>query len=127
MSVFIVFLNIVDGSFAVASSALTGQVWDGNLWVFKSIQDFQECPNMFLVNTRTSAGISDAVWLSDEQNLVAASDSGELEVWSCKPLGNSLEQRGVLKSHDDMALCLCRLGSMAVGGDKVVSGGADGR
>lgn len=82
---------------------------------------------MFLVNTRTSAGVSELVWLSDEQSLVVASDSGELEVWSYKPLGNSLEQSGVLKSHDDMALCVCRLGNMVVGGDKVVSGGADGR
>lgn len=116
-----------DGSFAVASSSLTGQMWDGNLWVFKSIQDFQECPNLYMVNTRTSAGISDVLWLSGEQNLLVASDSGELEIWNCSPLGNSLERGGVLRSHDDMVLCVCRLGDMAVGGDKVVSGGADGR
>lgn len=107
----------------MASSSLTGQVWDGNLWVFKSIEDFQECPNVYLVNTRTSAGISDILWLSDEQSFVVASDSGELEIWNSNPFGNLLEQRGLLKSHDDMVLCLCRPGTTEVGRDKVVSGG----
>lgn len=56
-----------------------------------------------------------------------ASDSGELEIWKCSPPGNALELQQSLKSHDDMALCVCRLGGMAVSGEKVVSGGADGR
>lgn len=91
------------------------------------MQDFQDCPNLYMVNTRTSAGISDIVWLSGEQNLLAASDSGELEIWKFNPFGNSLEQQGSLVAHDDMALCVCLLGGMVVGGDKVASGGADGR
>lgn len=78
-------------------------------------------------NTRVSAGISDVQWLSDEENLLVASDSGELEIWRCDPLGSALELRGALKSHDDMVLCVCRLGGVTGGGDKVVSGGADGR
>ena len=57
-----------------------------------------------------------------------ASDSGELEVWSCNSLGGTLEHRGSLRAHDDMVLCICRLGEdMVWGRDKVVSGGADGR
>ena len=95
--------------------------------MFKSIQDFQQCPNVYLVNTRTGAGISDILWLSNEQSLVVASDSGELEIWNVSPLGDLVEQQEKLKSHDDMVLCLCRLGSLVVGGDKIVSGGADGR
>lgn len=93
------------------------------------MEDFIQCPNLFMHNTRTSAGISDSLWLSDEQNLLVASDSGILEIWSCSPPGNSLELRGSLKSHDDMVLCVCRLGGGVAeeGGDKVVSGGADGR
>ena len=65
------------------------------------------------------------IWLNDETRLLVALDTGELEVWSCSPLGCGLEQSGSLKSHDDMALCVCRLGGGGV--ERVVSGGADGR
>ncbi len=116
---------VIDGSFALASSALTGRIWDGNLWVFKSIKEYQECPNLFLTNTRTSDGMSDVIWLDDESRLLVASDSGKLEVWSCIAIGGGLEQTGCLKAHDDMALCLGRLGGGGV--EEVVSGGADGR
>ena len=78
-----------------------------------------------MTNTRTSAGLSDLMWLDGEQNLLVASDTGELEIWSCSPLGNSLELSGYLKSHDSMALCICRLGGGV--SERVVSGGADGR
>lgn len=91
------------------------------------MQDFQECPNLYMVNTRTKAGISDILWLTGEQTLLVASDSGELEIWKVNSLGNSLEQQWLLRSHDDMALCVCLLGGMVTGGDKAVSGGADGR
>ena len=116
-----------DGSFALASSALTGQIWDGNLWVFDSIDEFKKCPNLYMFNTRLSAGISDILWLTDEQRLLVALDSGELEIWNCRPPGNGLEMCGCLKAHDDMALCMCQLGGVAGKEDKVVSGGADGR
>lgn len=88
------------------------------------MEDFQQCPNIFMVNTRTTAGLSDILWLADEENLLVASDSGELEIWhsSSKQPGCMLEQRGSLQSHDDMALCVCHLE-----GTKVVSGGADGQ
>ena len=54
-----------------------------------------------------------------------ASDTGELEIWSCDPFRGDLELSGSLKSHDDMALCLGCLGGGD--GEEVVSGGADGR
>ena len=53
---------ILDGSFALASSSLTGGVWDGSLWVFTSIDDFNECPVLRNVATQTSSGISDILW-----------------------------------------------------------------
>jgi len=117
-------VGVADGSFALASSALTGQIWDGSLWVFQSLAEYRACPNLFLTNTRVSAGMSDAIWL-DQTRLLIASDSGELEVWSVTPLGGGLELKGRLKSHDNMALCLCHHGNREAG--KVVSGGADGR
>ena len=95
--------------------------------MFKSLQELRDCPNLYLVNTRTQSGVSDILWLSDQRNLLAACDSGELEIWGCQPPGNMLELQGSLKSHDNMVLCVCHLGRMVVGGDKVVSGGADGR
>ena len=58
---------------------------------------------------------------------MTACDSGELEMWNCVQPGNTLELQGSLRSHDDMVLCLCRLGGVAWGGVRVVSGGADGR
>lgn len=115
----------LDGSFALGSSTLTGRVWDGNLWVFKSVEEFRNCPNLFMTNTRTSAGLSDLIWLEGEDNLLVASDTGELEIWTCSPLGNSLELSGSLKSHDGMALCVCQLGGAST--ERVVSGGACGR
>ena len=61
--------------------------------------------------------------LSGEENLLLASDSGELEVWNCHPPGSTLEQKSSLGSHDDMVLCLSKMS----GGGRVVSGGADGK
>ncbi len=91
------------------------------------MQDFKKCPNIYMVNTRTPEGLSDTLWLSDGQSLLLASDSGKLEIWSCNSLGNTLEAKGELESHDNMVLCMCRLGGVTTSGDKVVSGGADGR
>ena len=53
---------LADGSFVLASSALTGRMWDGTLWVFSSMQDFKQCPNLDMVATRTTAGITDVLW-----------------------------------------------------------------
>lgn len=55
-------LSFVDGSFALASSSLTGGVWEGYLWVFTGIDDFNQCPVLRNVATQTSSGISDILW-----------------------------------------------------------------
>ena len=56
------FSHLSDGSFALASSSLTGGIWDGSLWVFTSIDDFNQCPVLKNVATQTSSGISDILW-----------------------------------------------------------------
>lgn len=116
-------LHRKDGCFALASSSLSGRVWDGALWVFQTVADFQQCPNLDMVASRTCAGISDLIWLKDDSSLLLASDSGELEVWNCRLPGNSMEYQASLVSHDDMVLCVDAI----AGGERVVSGGADRR
>ena len=51
-----------DGSFALASSSLTGRTWDGSLWVFNSIEDFRQCPVLNNIATKTASGVSDLLW-----------------------------------------------------------------
>lgn len=53
---------LADGSFVLACSALTGRIWEGTVWVFSNMQDFNQCPNLDMVATKTTAGITDAVW-----------------------------------------------------------------
>ena len=57
-----IFSLSADGSFALASSTLTGRTWNGALWVFNSMGDFEQCPNLSMVAARTVAGVSDAIW-----------------------------------------------------------------
>ena len=59
----------------------------------------------------------------DGNRALLAMDSGELELWVCKPPANYFECEAILCSHDDMALCL----TLLAGGERAVSGGADGR
>ena len=61
--------------------------------------------------------------LPDGHKALLAMDSGELELWVSKPPANYFECEAILCSHDDMALCLTLLS----GGERAVSGGADGR
>lgn len=116
-------MHRADGGFLLASSSLTGRFWDGSLWAFRNMEDYKQCPNLDMVATRTTSGISDAVWLPDGNKALLAMDSGELEVWVCKPPANYFECEAIMCSHDDMALCV----TLLAGGDRAVSGGADGR
>ena len=51
-----------DGSFLVACSYLTGRLWDGRVWVFSSVEAFEQTPNLDMVATTTASGVCDALW-----------------------------------------------------------------
>ena len=61
--------------------------------------------------------------LPDDNNILLATDSGELEIWNYHRLGNAVDYQASVGSHDNMALCV----SCLSGEGKVVSGGADRR
>ena len=54
--------HCADGHFLLASSALTGAVWDGAVWVFSALEDYQSCPNRSMIATSTASGVNDALW-----------------------------------------------------------------
>ena len=113
---------VLDGLIAIVSSCLTGRVWEGFLWAVESAQDFSSVSNRSLTASRTMAGNSDVLWLT-ENLLAIASDCGLLEVWEHTPLGHALQQLFTLGSHDDMVMSLCHLGKS----QKIASGSADSR
>ena len=59
-----------------------------------------------------------------EYKLLAATDSGDIEVWVAEQSGNVFKSFGLLSScHNDMVLCV----DVSTDSDNAISGGADGR
>ena len=59
----------------------------------------------------------------DDNCLLVALDSGEVEMWQVMPPGSMLDCKASFSNgHQDMVLCLC-----VAGNNSVLSGGADGR
>ena len=54
--------GLLDGWFLLGSSALTGNVWDGELSVFSDYEDYLQCPNLTMVTSTLSSGVNDALW-----------------------------------------------------------------
>lgn len=116
-----------DGSFSCTSSTLTGNVWDGGLWFFDNWEHYKQIPNLDMYVTATHTGISDIKWYNN-LNLIAATDSGDLEIWQLIAPGNELENKGNLAAgHDEMVLCVGVTCEGEEEGRRVISGGADGR
>ena len=63
---------ITDGSFALAASSLTGNTWDGCVWLFDSWKHFSETANLDLSADNCVSGISDIAWYDKEGVLIAS-------------------------------------------------------
>ena len=37
-------------------------MWDGAVWVFSALEDYQSCPNHSMIATSTPSGVNDALW-----------------------------------------------------------------
>ena len=56
------FLSPSDGSFVLAASSLTGNTWDGCVWLFNSWEHYRQAANLDLSANNSVAGISDVIW-----------------------------------------------------------------
>jgi WD40 repeat protein len=95
-------------------------VWDGGLSIFSGYEDYLQCPNLTMVACNTPSGVNDAVWLPGEQGVLAACDSGCVEMYRVHgPVLCETESR--VQAHDDMVLGVALL----AGGEKAVTVGQD--
>ena len=78
---------------ALATSALTGDVWDGRLVVLSGVTGEQATVAMV---EETSAGVADVAWLSVD-TLATGDDAGDVTVWQLSSGG--LSQLFTLREH----------------------------
>lgn len=112
---------IVDGTLAVASSALTGRTWNGSLWLFKDrakAPDVQYCS----AGCSTESGTTDIKWI-DSRRLVLGSDSGSVDIWCLSGSFQNLENMASLTDHDNTVSSV----SVDCIKSKIVSGSWDRR
>lgn len=112
---------IVDGTLAVASSALTGRTWNGSLWLFKDpakAPDVQYCS----AGCSTESGTTDIKWI-DSRRLVLGSDSGSVDIWCLSGSFQNLENMASLTDHDNTVSSV----SVDCINSKIVSGSWDRR
>eukprot|EP00041_Stephanoeca_diplocostata_P041465 m.8031 g.8031 ORF g.8031 m.8031 type:complete len:352 (-) comp6032_c0_seq1:606-1661(-) len=83
----------------VATSNLTGNVWNGELLVF---DDWTGAPNRSKAISKftTPAGCADACWLGPRL-VVSASDTGAVEIWDWKGVG-TFASVSEFHEHEDM-------------------------
>lgn len=112
---------VLDGSFAVASSAMTVRTWNGCLWTFK---DSTKAPDPEYSNGRTytQSGITDVQWL-DSTKIVIASDDGSVEIWAQSGSLPGLENLASLEEHNNVVSTI----SIDCAKRRLVSGSYDKR
>lgn len=108
----------VDGSFLLGSSALTGNIWDGEMSVFNDHSDYLQCPNLTMVAHNTSSGVNDALWLPGGMTICGGLDSGCLEVFQLQQKMVCSCDGRVVQAHDDVIVGVALL---AGGSETVVS------
>ena len=52
----------LDGSFALGSSSLTGNIWDGCLWIFNNWQHYDSIPNLDVYGMPVLSGVTEIKW-----------------------------------------------------------------
>ena len=74
-----VYFFCIDGSIALLSSSLTGQIWDGLIWVFSNYSELNDVAKetMSILGYAMPSGGSDVVWINDD-TIATANDNGEV-------------------------------------------------
>jgi len=101
---------------------LTGNVWDGQLRLFKVGEEEiqKECA------LRTDVSMSDVVWLAASKTFAAAGDDGNVVVYSVEVNSNGLKDCCVqikLEEHED---CVTSLSYGSIHNRRLISAGYDG-
>lgn len=109
-----------DGGLIVGSSSLTHRLWTGELSYFSS------CTKDLVLNDRDiraqlDCGVSDVKWLGASQRLVAACDSGAVELWAISEEKDCLGSLVKSVEHDDIVSAV----SVNSSATKFVSSGYD--
>ena len=76
---FLLYFFCIDGSIALLSSSLTGQIWDGLIWVFSNYSELNDVAKetMSILGYAMPSGGSDVVWINDD-TIATANDNGEV-------------------------------------------------
>lgn len=92
------------GAVVLAASSLTGRLWSGSLSVFRTCLDAND-PEKAVAFGSCEASIADVQWLS--QNVVlAASDSGAVELWEVVDGTSQLQLVSMVYEHDASVRCV---------------------
>lgn len=55
-------LLLLDGGIALGSSSLTGNVWDGCLWMFDNWEHYKSIPNLDMYSAPVRSGVTEIKW-----------------------------------------------------------------
>ncbi|XP_031572952.1 methylosome protein 50-like [Actinia tenebrosa] len=108
-----------DGTLAVASSSMTGRIWNGSLWTFKDASTAPD-PEYSSGRACTEAGINDVQWL-DSSRMVVGLDDGSVEIWAQTGSLPGLENLASLTEHDDIVSSV----SVDCARKRIISGSRD--
>ncbi|XP_037535465.1 methylosome protein 50 [Nematolebias whitei] len=110
-----------DGTLLIGASNLAGRNWQGSVWVYS---DPEQAPSegFCKAGVQTEAGVTDVRWVA-EKGIVAASDSGALELWELAENEHLLVNRFTRYDHDNVVTTV----SPVVGGSGAVTGSMDCR
>eukprot|EP00795_Rhopilema_esculentum_P000431 gene431-10102_t len=89
-----------DGQIAIIGSNLTSRTWNGMLAIYSDPKFAPEIPHIDAAVV-TDAGNSDVSWVDDKQ-LIVASDTGAIDLWTIQNSNGTLENSISFHEHDDI-------------------------
>jgi len=92
-----------DGSFIIGGSCLSNRYWNGSLFYFNEINsDLDINVDKSTIFVELEAGVTDVSWISETGRLIAACDSGAIEVWELSNEKDSLGCVARTVEHDNI-------------------------